>query len=260
MPELDGKVAIVTGAAAGNGRAIAEKLASMGAAVAIADINLENANRTAADIAKTGAKTVAVKADVSSEADVKKMVDEVVAKLGGVHILVNNAGIGYATGSLDDPAHALIENLTEKEWDRTMGVNVKGMFLCCKYVAPLMKKQKWGKIVSISSRAGRQGGGSAGGSGPAYGVSKAGVINLTKTVARQLGPYNVNVNCVAPGTIDGTGFVMTDEERAADRKVIPLGKLGSPKDVAEAVAFLCSSAANFVHGITFDLDGGRGMW
>lgn len=260
MPELDGKVAIVTGAAAGNGRAIAEKLASMGAAVAIADINLENANKTAAEIAKSGAKTVAVKADVSSEADVKKMVDEVVAKLGGVHILVNNAGIGYATGSLDDPAHALIENLTEKEWDRTMGVNVKGMFLCCKYVAPLMKKQKWGKIVSISSRAGRQGGGSAGGSGPAYGVSKAGVINLTKTVARQLGPYNVNVNCVAPGTIDGTGFVMTDEERAADRKVIPLGKLGSPKDVAEAVAFLCSSAANFVHGITFDLDGGRGMW
>jgi 3-oxoacyl-[acyl-carrier protein] reductase len=260
VPELDGRVAIVTGAAAGNGRAIAEKLAQNGATVVIADINFENASKTAGEIAKTGARTHAVKVDVSSEADVKKMVDEVVSKFGGVHILVNNAGIGYATGSLDDPSHALIENLTEKEWDRTMGVNVKGMFLCCKYVAPVMKKQKWGKIVSISSRAGRQGGGSAGGSGPAYGVSKAGVINLTKTVARQLGPYNVNVNCIAPGTIEGTGFVMSEDEKASDRKAIPLGKLGTPQDVGEVAFFLCSPAARFVHGITFDLDGGRGMW
>lgn len=260
MSRLDGRVAIVTGAARGNGKAIAERLADAGAKIVIADFDSEEAIKTAHEFTYKGASAVAVKTDVSKESDVKNLVEESVKKFGTVHILVNNAGIGYATGSLADPSHALIENLTEAEWDRTLGVNLKGMFLCCKYVAPLMKNQKWGKIVSISSRAGRQGHGISGGSGPAYGVSKAGIINLTKTVARQLGPYNVNVNCVAPGTIEGTQFVMTEEEKEADRQVIPLHRLGKPKDVGEVVYFLCSDEANFIHGATVDLDGGRGMW
>jgi 3-oxoacyl-[acyl-carrier protein] reductase len=140
-----------------------------------------------------------------------------------------------------------------------MNVNLKSVFLFSREVAPLMKRQKWGKIVSISSAAGITGHGIKGGSGPAYGVSKAGIINLTKTLARQLGPYNVNVNCVAPGSVPATAFTMTQEEIEEELAVLPLKRMGRTLDIAEAVVFLCSEASQWITGQTLNVNGGEVM-
>ena len=250
-------------------RATCWVLAREGATIVVADINPEFGKRTADEIEKKGGKAVFVETDVSSETSVKNMVDTAVDHFGRVDILASIAGIGYDTGSLDKPENALIENLPEDVWNRTLAINLNGYYLCSKYVAPIMKAQRYGKIVTVASRAGRQGqGGGTGGSGPAYGVSKAGLINLTKTLGRQLGPYGIHVNCVSPGTvIDSpdtgitTQFTMSEEEKNADIDVIPLRLLGYPEDVAEAILFLCSDKrSRFIHGITLDVDGGRGMW
>lgn len=269
MGELDGKVAIVTGGGNGIGRATSWVLAREGAAIVVADINPEFGKRTVKEVEEKGGKALFVETDVANEASVKNMIETAKNHFERIDILASVAGIGYDTGSLDNPEHALIENMTETEWDRTLAINLKGYFFCTKYVAPIMKKQKYGKIVCVSSRAGRQGqGGGTGGSGPAYGASKAGLINLTKTLGRQLGPYGIHVNCVAPGTVidsPNTGittqFTMTEKGKQEDLKVIPLRRLGYPEDVAEAILFLCSDKrARFIHGITLDVDGGRGMW
>ncbi len=241
------------------GRVIGLRLAREGVRIVISDIDEAHAKQTASEIAALGSDALAVKSDASKQADVKKVIDEAFRKFGTVDILVNNVGIGYATGSLSDPTHVLIENLTEQEWDKVLNINLKSMFLFSKELAPHMKKQRWGKIVSTSSTAGITGHGSSGGSGPAYGVSKAGIINLTKTLARQLGPYNVNVNCIAPGPILGTAFTMTEEEIEQEKAGIPLRKLGTPEDVAEMVVFLCSDAAQWITGQTINVNGGKIM-
>jgi 3-oxoacyl-[acyl-carrier protein] reductase len=254
------KIAIVTGSAAGIGKAIAKRLSQSGVTVVIVDLNSEQAVKTSDEIRSNGGVSISIRADVSKTTDVKKMVEETVAEFGTVHILVNNAGIGYVGTGKFYPERVLIENYSEEDWDRKMNTNLKSMFLSCKYVVPYMKRQKWGKIVSIASRTGRRGQEVLGKGGPAYGVSKAGMINLTKTLARQLGPFNINVNCIAPDAIVGTGFVMTEEEKVQDLKNIPLGRLGKPDDVAGLVEFLCSDSATFIQGTTIDLDGGSGMW
>lgn len=242
------------------GRAFGLRLAREGASVLICDIDEPKAKKTASEITALGSDALAVKTDTSKEADVKQVVSEGVKKFGKVDILVNNVGIGYATGSLTDPSHVLVENYTEEEWDRTIRINLKSPFLFAREVIPHMKKQKWGKIVSISSTAGLSGHGSSGGSGPAYGVAKAGIINLTKTLARQLGPYNVNVNCIAPGPVLGTAFTMTEDEIKAEMPGIPLRKLGKPEDIAEIVAFLCSEQSHWITGQTICVNGGKIMW
>lgn len=258
---LRDRVAIVTGSANGIGRAIAERLSVSKCKVVIADMNFELARKVSDSINSQGGKALVKKVDVSKDSEVRRMVEETVSDFGTVNILVNNAGIGYTGNVLQfEKSSVLIENYPEEEWDRKMNVNLKSMFLCCKYVTPYMKKQNWGKIVSISSRTGRRGQELYGKGGPAYGISKAGMINLTKTLARQLGPYGINVNCIAPDAIEGTGFTMTESEKDQDRKNIPIGRLGRPADVAELVAFLCSDSASFIHGATIDLDGGSGCW
>ena len=259
MTSLKGRVSLVTGGASGIGREISLRLARDDASVVVCDINGEKAEQTAAEVRALGSESLAIKADVSRGTDAKHVVEETLTEFGRLEILVNNAGIGYATGSLVDPTHALIENLTEGEWDRVMEVNLKSVFLFSREVAPLMKRQKWGKIVSISSAAGITGHGIQGGSGPAYGVSKAGIINLTKTLARQLGPYNVNVNCVAPGSVPSTAFTMTKEEIEEELAVLPLKRMGRTLDIAEAVVFLCSEAAQWITGQTLNVNGGEVM-
>ena len=259
MPSLKGRVSIVTGGASGIGREISLRLARDEASVVVCDINEEKAEQTAAEVRALGSKSLAIKADVSRGTDAKHVVEETLTEFGRLEILVNNAGIGYATGSLLDTTHALIENLTEEEWDRVMNVNLKSVFLFSREVAPLMKRQKWGKIVSISSAAGITGHGIKGGSGPAYGVSKAGIINLTKTLARQLGPYNVNVNCVAPGSVPATAFTMTQEEIEEELAALPLKRMGRTLDIAEAVVFLCSEASQWITGQTLNVNGGEVM-
>jgi 3-oxoacyl-[acyl-carrier protein] reductase len=259
MPSLKGRVAIVTGGASGIGREISLRLARDNCTVAICDIKEKKAEQTAADLRALGSKSLAVACDVSRSTDVRHAVERTLAEFGKVEILVNNAGIGYATGSVDEASHALVENLTEEEWDRVLNVNLKSVFLFSRAVAPIMKHQRWGKIVNISSVAGLTGHGIDGGSGPAYGVSKAGIINLTKTLARQLGPYNVNVNCVAPGSVPETAFTMTKEEISNELAALPLNRMGRTLDIAEAVAFLCSEAAEWITGQTLSVNGGEVM-
>ena len=253
------KVAIVTGGASGIGRTIGLRLARDGKSIVISDINESLAQKTAFEIRDCGVECLPVKSDVSKSSDVKNVVEETLTRLGKVDILVNNAGIGYATGSLDDPSHVLIENLTEQEWDRVLNVNLKSVFLFSREVAPIMKRQRSGKIVNISSVAAFTGHGSKGGSGPAYGVSKAGIVNLTKTLARQLGPFNINVNCIAPGSVPETAFSMTEEEIKEETDSLPLRRLGKATDIADAVAFLCSDSASWITGQTINVNGGEFM-
>ena len=259
MSGLKDRVSIVTGGACGIGREISLRLARDQASVVICDINEKAAEQTASRVRELGSRSLVVKADVSKPTDAKHVVAETLAEFGQLDILVNNAGIGYATGSLIDPTHVLIENLTEEEWDRVLNVNLKSVFLFSREVVPIMKRQNWGKIVSISSAAGITGHGSKGGSGPAYGVSKAGIINLTKTLARQLGQYNINVNCVAPGSVPDTAFTMTQEEIEEELSALPLKRLGRTTDIAEAVVFLCSEAAQWITGQTLNVSGGEVM-
>jgi NAD(P)-dependent dehydrogenase (short-subunit alcohol dehydrogenase family) len=250
------RVAIVTGGANGMGRAIGLRLAREAVAVVVCDVDDKNALKTAADIEAVGSEALAAHSDVSKSADVKKVVGETLKRFGRVDILVNNVGIGYPSGSISDPSHILIENLTEDEWDKVMNINLKSMFLFSKEVAPIMKRQRSGKIVSISSIAALTGGGSSGGSGPAYAVSKAGIVNLTKTLARQLGPYNVNVNCIAPGSVPETAFKMTEQEIEEEKARVPLRRLGRAIDIAEVVAFLCSEGSQWITGQTINVNGG----
>jgi len=259
MSSSKGRVSIVTGGASGIGREISLRLARDNGSVVICDIDQSKAEQTAAEVRALGSKSLSIKCDVSKSTDTKHAVEETLTEFGELEILVNNAGIGYATGSLVDATHAMIENLTEEEWDRVLNVNLKSVFLFSREVAPIMKRQKRGKIVNISSVAGITGHGIEHGSGPAYGVSKAGIINLTKTLARQLGPYNVNVNCVAPGSVPETAFTMTEKEIGEELALLPLKRMGRTLDVAEAVVFLCSEAAQWITGQTLNVNGGEIM-
>jgi 3-oxoacyl-[acyl-carrier protein] reductase len=259
MSGLKGRTAVVTGGANGIGRAISLGLAREGASIVICDIDEGKAEQSAEEIRELGAEAVVVKADVSKSVEVKHAIEETLRRFGRIEILVNNAGIGYATGSLLEPSHVLIENLTEEEWDHVLNVNLKSVFLFSKEVAPLMKHQKWGRIVNLASVAGITGHGIKGGSGPAYGVSKAGIINLTKTLARQLGPHNVTVNCVAPGSVPETAFKMTEDEIQEELKDQPLKRVGKAVDIAETVVFLCSDGAEWMTGQTINVNGGKVM-
>jgi len=242
---LDGKVAIITGAGRGIGRAIALALARDGADVVVNDVDLQSAEATADKVRAMGRRALPIKADVSVEEEVIKMVKTALKAFGKIDILVNNAAI-FSSISLED--------ITEEKWDKTMKINLKSVFLCSQAVMKFMKRQRSGKIVNIASLAGKVGGIVAGAD---YAASKAGVICLTKSLAKQLASYSINVNAVAPAWIETD--MMKDwprETKEAVLRQIPLGRFGKPEEVAEAVVFLVSDGAGFITGATIDINGG----
>jgi 3-oxoacyl-[acyl-carrier protein] reductase len=244
---LNGKIALVTGAAQGIGRDIALGLAKDGADVAICDVNLESAQKTAGDIEAMGRKSLALKANVAASADVTAMIDQVVEKFGRIDVLVNNAGI---------TRDGLILRMKDEDWDLVLSINLKGAFLCTKTALKHMTKQRSGTIINIASIVGAMG--NAGQAN--YVASKAGLIGLTKTIAREYANRNVTANAVAPGFIDTAMTKALSEQVRADlAKQIPLGRLGSSEDVANAVRFLASPAAAYITGQVIHVNGGMYM-
>jgi len=247
MMSLNGKVALVTGAAQGIGRDIALTLSSDGADVAICDVNLEAAQKTATDMESKGKKSLALKANVASSADVTAMLEQVVEKLGRVDILVNNAGI---------TRDGLILRMKDEDWDLVLSINLKGAFLCAKAALKHMTKQRSGTIINIASIVGAMG--NAGQAN--YVASKAGLIGLTKTIAREYANRNITANAVAPGFIEtAMTQALSENVRQELAKQIPMGKLGTPQDVANAVRFLASPEASYITGQVIHVNGGMYM-
>jgi 2-hydroxycyclohexanecarboxyl-CoA dehydrogenase len=241
---LEDKIAIVTGAGQGIGRAIADKLAAEGATVAVTDLDEASAKQTAAGL--PGA--VAIRADVTDRQEVQAAVDRVMQQFGRVDVLVNNAGWDKASPFVDsDPA----------DWDRAIAVNLYGVLHTCKAVLPIMAGQGGGAVVNLGSDAGR-----VGSSGEAvYSAAKGGVIAFTKSLAREMARHQVRVNCVCPGPTDTALFASFagPKLREALTKAIPFRRLGQPADVANVVAFLASDQAAFVTGQTISVSGGLTM-
>ncbi len=244
---LQGKVAIVTGASRGIGKAVAAALAAERAAVVVCSRNLEGSRETAGLIEAQGGKAYPREVDVANAESVSALVEDVLRELEHIDILVNNAGV---------TADNLLLRLKESDWDAVINTNLKGTFNCTKAVARAMIRQRGGKIINITSVVGMIG--NAGQSN--YCASKAGVIGFTKSVARELASRNITVNCVAPGYIKTS---MTDSlpEKAKEEmlKLIPLGRLGEPEDVAEIVKFLASPSSNYITGEIIRADGGLAM-
>jgi 3-oxoacyl-[acyl-carrier protein] reductase len=239
---LEGKVALVTGGGRGLGEAICRTLAREGAHIAVGDIDLADATRVSSTIEQMGRKAVAIKADVSSEKEVKAMVARTIEAFGTIDMLINNAGISYQ-GS--------VAEMSEETWDKVLDVNLKGPFLCSREVMPTFKQKRSGKIVNLGSLAGQVGGLVVGAN---YAASKAGVICFTKSLAKELAPFGVNVNCIAPGVIDTEMTQPFPREEMV--KSIPFGKLGAPQDVADAVLFLVSQESQYITGQTINVNGG----
>lgn len=247
MGSLQGKVALVTGGARGIGKAICERLAAEGASLAIVDIMLDVAEATVNEFKSKGVEAVAVAANVAKMDEAARAVEETVAKFGRLDILVNNAGI-----TRDN----LIMRMTEAEWDAVIAVNLKGTFNCIKASVRPMMKNRYGKIVNLASVVGRMG--NAGQAN--YVASKAGVIGLTKTVAKEFGSRNITANAVAPGYIitDMTKD-LPDAAKNAFMDIIPMKRGGTPEDVANVVYFLCSPDSDYVSGQVIGVDGGMYM-
>ncbi len=248
------KVAIVTGGASGIGAATAWGLSREGAKVVVADWNGENLQKMEAGMKKEGRPFLGLKIDVSLEREVQRLVNESVSHFGGIDFLVNNAGISPKQKGKK-------QNLWEmsiEEWDRVMAVNIRGVFLCCHFAVPRMIERGNGAIVSLSSQAAKAGSVIT---GCHYAISKAGVVGLTKMLAREIAPYKIRVNAVAPGRID-TPMIwdVPVEVNEQIRKNIPLGRLGRAEEVANPILFLLSEAASFITGAVIDINGGSGMY
>jgi len=242
--KLTGKVALITGAAQGIGKAVALLLARNGADIVVSDINLEKAEETAKEIESIGSKAIAIKVNVASLNEVEQMVEAVLEKLGKIDILVNNAGI---------TRDKLILRMTEEDWDVVLDVNLKGTFNCTKAVVRHMAKQRSGKIVNIASVVGEMG--NAGQVN--YSASKAGVIGLTKTIAREFAQRGINVNAIAPGFIvTPMTEVLPEKQKEELKRLIPMERLGKPEDVAEAVLFFVSEESNYITGQVLNVNGG----
>ena len=247
---LQNKNAIVTGGAGGIGRATSLAFAAEGASVAVVDLNAEAAQAVAEEIRAAGGSAIAIGADVSSEADIERVVAEVVEGFGGVDVVVNNAGIIRRTTAVET---------TVEEWDRVFGVNVRAIFLMCKHVVPIMAANGGGSIVNTGSGWGLKGGGQA----ISYCASKGAVVNMTRALAIDHGPQGIRVNSVNPGDVD-TGM-LRDEARqlgqdqagflaeAAER---PLNRMGQPSEIAAAVVWLASDESSYVTGAALVVDGG----
>jgi len=243
---LTGRVAIVTGAGRGIGKAIALGLADAGADVVVAARTASDIEATAGEIAAKGRKALAVPTDVRQSDQVDNLVDKAVAQFGTIDILVNNAG-GYFVASTTE--------LSEGGWDAIIRENLKSVFLCSKAAAKVMMGQKKGNIINVASVVGFR----AYSSNAAYGAAKAGIINFTKTLAVDLAPYNIRVNAIAPGFIATPGSLQlleVDKGLKAMVDRIPLGRLGQPEEVAQGIVYLASDASSYVTGQTLLVDGG----
>ncbi len=256
FPDLEGKVAVVTGAGGGIGRGIALRFGDEGARVGVADIDAESAEATAAAIRESGGEAHAVTVDVADPESVERGVAETRAELGPIDVLVNVAGVWTGGNALE---------MEVRDWDRVMAVNARGVFLCSRAVLPEMVERKRGSIVNISSLAALKGTRRAG----AYNASKAAVIALTKNMALDFADDGIRVNAICPGAIDGTGMdhaVRTFRDghnEEYERWVVglhPLGRLGTPEDVASVIAFLASDGGAYVTGTTVVVDGGLDAW
>jgi NAD(P)-dependent dehydrogenase (short-subunit alcohol dehydrogenase family) len=246
--KLKNKVAIITGASSGIGRAIAELFALEGAMIVVADLDETGGSETADIIREKGGYALYVKTDVSRAREVANMVDQVMEKHGRIDILVNNAGI--------EGKSALTADYPEDDWDRVLTINLKSVYLCSKYVIPEMFKNGQGVIVNLSSIAGLV----AFAKSPAYAASKAGVIALTRAMAIEYAPNNIRANCICPGMIRTPMLERsTKGSLDAERKLIreePLGRIGKPEEVAKAALYLASDDSSYVTGSALVVDGG----
>jgi 3-oxoacyl-[acyl-carrier protein] reductase len=243
---LDGKTALITGAARGIGRAIALRFASEGAAVGL--IDLKSTHELASSLEAQGLQAFALDLDITDPARVTDTFDAVARQRGAIDILVNNAGI-IARGTILD--------ITYEIWRRVLDVNLNGTFNCCKAAIPHMVRQKGGRILNITSIAGKMGDITA---SPVYGTSKGAINTLTKSLARQLAEYHITVNAIAPHAIEtDMSAEWSEEKRREVVSAIPLRRMGRPEDVAEAAVFLVSEAASFITGEILDVNGGALM-
>ncbi len=241
---LSGRVAFVTGASQGIGRACALKLATAGVAVAVAARNQEKLQELVSEVTAGGGQAVACVLDVTDQEQVKASIKGTVAQLGKIDILVNNAGI---------TRDQLVMRMKRADWDAVLQTNLTSAYLCIQQVTGSMLKQRWGRIINISSVFGQMG--QAGQAN--YAASKAGLIGLTMAVARELGSRNITCNAVAPGFIEtAMTEVLGDDFKQNAAKQIPLGRVGSPADVASAVAFLASDEASYITGHVLNVNGG----
>lgn len=244
--DLSNKVAVVTGSARGIGKAIALKLAEVGADVVVNDIPAaaEALEGTANEIRALGRKSLALTADVSSPADVNKFIEAAVSQMGAVHILVNNAGV---------TRDQLLMRMSDEDWDTVIDIDLKSAFLCSRAVSRHMMKQRWGRIISIASVVGIIGNPSQAN----YAAAKAGVIGLTKSIAKELASRGITANAIAPGFIESRMTEALDEKhREMLVQRIPMGSVGQPRDVAEAVVFFASEEAKYITGQVLGVDGG----
>jgi 2-dehydro-3-deoxy-L-rhamnonate dehydrogenase (NAD+) len=246
--DLSGKNAVVTGGAQGIGRAVVERFLDSGAAVAIWDLDAKLAEKTASEFKSRG-RVAAVPVDVTKLADVERARDDTVKALGGIHILVNNAGIAGPTMKMWD--------VKPEEWTRTMNVNVDSQFYCCRAIVPLMIAKNYGRIVNVASIAGKEGNPNA----AAYSVSKAGVIALTKSLGKELASYDIAVNCVTPAAARTAIFdQITQEHIDYMLSKIPRARFVEVGEVAALIAFCASADCSFTTGAVFDISGGRATY
>ena len=255
MGRLDGQVIIVTGGAQGIGKAYCEGLANEGAKIVVADLNAEAAGAFVRALGEDGKDAMAVTVDVSNPDDAERMARETLARFGRIDGLVNNAAIYQRPGLFLGPIH----QIEPAEWDRVMAVNLRGIFLCCRAVVSHMKEQGSGKIINISSSTVAQGTPNF----AHYVTSKAGVIGFTRSVAREMGEYGINVNAIAPGyTLSMDDEDVDDSVKATDQRSInnrALARSEKPEDLVGTVIFLCSSDSDFITGQTMAVDGGNTM-
>ncbi len=247
MSTLNGRIALITGASQGIGRACALELARRGAHVALAARNVEKLDAVAAEITAAGGTAKAFALDVSSEESIKEGAKAVIAEFGKVEILVNNAGITKDILSM---------RMKKADWDYVLTTNLTGAFLLTQALMMQMVKNRWGRVINIASVVGETG--QAGQAN--YAASKAGMIGLTKSLARELASRSITVNAVAPGYIEtAMTAILTDEQKNAMTQYIPLGRVGTDLDIAYAVAFLASDEASYITGHTLDVNGGMYM-
>jgi len=251
---LQNRVAVITGSASGMGKAMALRFAQEGCDIVVTDLNLAGAEKVVEEIKSGGRKAVAVQADIANSKDIKSMIEKSAQIFGKIDILVNNAGAAGGAG---------LETSDEDEWDKVLALNLKGAFLTCKSAVPYMKKQRYGKIINLSSMGAVRPSVSV----LAYHSAKAGIIGLTRNLAFELAPFNIYVNCIVPGPIetpfwDPLSQGMSEESKKAffaalAKKEVPLGRMGTPEDIAGPALFFASDLSSYVTGQIMCVAGGQ---